>query len=119
MQSITLADLYHIPYGSLLPMAGSPGLDVESRPNVARYGQVSDVWKLDLLIMLNVQMVEGYHISSVLASSQRWSQGLIEPQRYGQPCRQYFRSWDETNFAMLFTSLALRFLLSKIVRDHR
>ncbi|PPQ85461.1 hypothetical protein CVT25_006673 [Psilocybe cyanescens] len=35
--SITLADLYHIPYGSLLPMAGSPGLDVESRPNVARW----------------------------------------------------------------------------------
>ncbi|KAH9481051.1 Glutathione S-transferase [Psilocybe cubensis] len=35
--SVTLADLYHIPYGALLPKAGSAGLDVEKRPNVARW----------------------------------------------------------------------------------
>ncbi|TFL02157.1 glutathione S-transferase [Pterulicium gracile] len=35
--SITLADLYHLPYGSLLPYLGLDTLDNESRPNVARW----------------------------------------------------------------------------------
>ncbi|KAF9534005.1 glutathione S-transferase [Crepidotus variabilis] len=34
---LTLADLYHLVYGSLLPNAGYTGLESESRPNVARW----------------------------------------------------------------------------------
>ncbi|KAH9481136.1 Glutathione S-transferase [Psilocybe cubensis] len=35
--SVTLADLYHLPYGSLLKDAGASGLDSPTRPNVARW----------------------------------------------------------------------------------
>ncbi|KAH9480986.1 Glutathione S-transferase [Psilocybe cubensis] len=35
--TFTLADLFHIPYGALLPVAGAPALDLDKRPNVARW----------------------------------------------------------------------------------
>lgn len=42
-KSITLADLYHLPYGTYLKDAGASGLDSTSRPNVARYDKVNEL----------------------------------------------------------------------------
>ncbi len=37
LQEVTLADLFHIPYGSSLPLTGVDPLDNKNRPNVARF----------------------------------------------------------------------------------
>jgi hypothetical protein len=37
LQEVTLADLFHIPYGSSLPLTGVDPLDNKNRPNVVRF----------------------------------------------------------------------------------
>jgi hypothetical protein len=48
LQEITLADIFHVAYGSLVPAAGSNV--IESKPNVDRYVSVD----LSVVVMVNV-----------------------------------------------------------------
>ena len=71
-QEVTLADLFHIPYGVLLPAAGSNIID--TKPNVARcvefvFTKVSDfdVGRLN-------KVVEGHHVPPFLDHRQGWCQ---------------------------------------------
>jgi len=48
LQEITLADIFHVVYGSLLPAAGSN--IIESKPNIDRYVSMD----LSVVIMVNV-----------------------------------------------------------------
>jgi len=48
LQEITLADIFHVAYGSLLPAAGSNV--IESKPNIDRYVSMD----LSVVIMVNV-----------------------------------------------------------------
>ncbi|KAI0943403.1 hypothetical protein AcW1_002573 [Taiwanofungus camphoratus] len=75
---ITLADLFHLPYGSMLGVMGIDVLLSEKRPNVARPVRSPFILHClpeDLFCFethFGPQVVERYHISTVLASCQGW-----------------------------------------------
>ena len=63
LQEITLADIFHVAYGSLLPAAGSNV--IESKPNVDRYVSMD----LSVVVMVNVVCY--------LGGSRRCPEGLL------------------------------------------
>ena len=71
-QEVTLADLFHIPYGVLLPAAGSNIID--TKPNVARCVEFVFTRVSDFDVRQLNKVVEGHHVSAVLDRRQGWCQ---------------------------------------------
>ena len=67
-KELTLADLFHLPYGSLLPSVGYHGMTDGSKPNLARYGHILG---LTMTQSKRVQVVEGCQLASVMGSAER------------------------------------------------
>ena len=72
LQEVTLADLFHIPYGSFLPAAGSNILD--TKPNVARCVDFFSNKISDFDVRRLNKMVEGHHVPPFLDRRQGWCQ---------------------------------------------
>ena len=67
MQEITLADLFHLPYGAYLKKLDYNYLeDPAKRPNVARYARRA-INCVTSMLTLYPQVVEGSHLASFVA----------------------------------------------------
>ena len=71
-QEVTLADLFHIPYGVLLPAAGSNIID--TKPNVARCVEFDFTKVSDFDVRRLNKVVEGNHVPAFLDRRQGWCQ---------------------------------------------
>lgn len=68
-QEVTLADLFHLPFASLLPVAGSGIMD--EKPHVARYVPTTTRRRL-IGKLIYSQMVQGHQFTSFLDCGQGW-----------------------------------------------
>jgi glutathione S-transferase len=74
-QKITLADLFHLPYGAVMETLGYNYLRDEKRPNVVRCVVLRLGCYARLLIACGAQVVEGHHLPPVVAGGQGQGRG--------------------------------------------